>query len=94
MPFFIITPRNQTVKRGSNVVLEAFIDGNPVPDVYLNGSNSNEIWHLIPHNQTVYQHTIFNIQLNSSTSYTFSVISNIPYESIFATIFLTVIGMH
>lgn len=76
------------------MVLEALIDGNPVPDVYINWFDSKELLHPASYNQTVYQYTISNVQLNLSTSYTFSVVPNHDGKPIFATMFLTVLGMH
>ena len=76
------------------MILEALIDGNPLPDVYIDWFNSKELLHPASNNQTVYQYTISNVQLNSSTSYRFSVVPNLDCKPIFSTVFLTVLGMH
>jgi hypothetical protein len=91
-PSFILPVLNQTVKKGSSVTLEANIDGNPLPDVHIQSSNFRQRLYIINNEEFLYQYNLSNVQLNQSTSYTFSATSE-PYgTNISQTCFLTVLG--
>ena len=92
-PSFITPLQNQTVKKGSNVTLEAYIDGNPLPDVHIESSNFHKRLYPINNEEFLYQYGLQNVQLNQSTFYTFSVISQVYGINITETIFLTILGI-
>jgi hypothetical protein len=93
-PIFIVPSQNQTVKRGSNVILKAQIDGNPSPDVYIEWSHLRERLHAVNNNPFLYQYNLYNVQLNHNTSYTFSAVSKSYRKNVSDTVFLTVLGIY
>ncbi len=93
-PFFIVPSQNQTVKQGSNVTLEAQIDGNPTPDVYIEWFDFREHLQPVNNNQCLYQYNLYNVQLNDSVPYTFSALSEVYRKNISETVFLTVLGIY
>ncbi|CAF0853593.1 unnamed protein product [Adineta ricciae] len=87
----IVTPmQNLTVKQGTNVTLEARIDGNPVSDVYIHWLNFSQRLYPSHNEQILYQYGLLNVQLNQSTSYTFVAVSKFHQQNVSRTIFLTV----
>lgn len=93
-PSFIIPLQNQTVKKDTNVTLEAKIDGNPLPNVYIYWSNFHKRLHTTNNDPLVYQYNLNNVQLNDSTIYTFSAVSEGYGMNISETIFLKVLGIY
>jgi hypothetical protein len=85
--------QNQTVKKSSNVTLEAKIDGNPIPDVYIECSNFRKRLYPTNNDQLSYQYNLQNVQPNDSTLYTFSAVSEIFGVTSSETIFLTILGI-
>jgi len=92
-PIFITHLQNQTVKRGSNITLEAKIDGNPTLDVYIQWWDFRKRLYPTNDDQILYQYTLQNVQSNDSTLYTFYAISEVYGMNISETIFLTILGI-
>ena len=85
--------QNLTVKQGTNVTLEARIDGNPTSDVYIHWLNSSQCLYPSDNEHVLYQYGLLDVQLNQSTSYTFVAVSKFHQQNVSQTIFLTVLGM-
>ncbi|CAF0861317.1 unnamed protein product [Adineta ricciae] len=92
VPTFVTPMRNLTVKRGTNVTLEARIDGNPVSDVYIHWLNFSQRLYPSNNEQILYQYGFLDVQLNQSTSYTFVAVSKFHQQNVSRTIFLTVLN--
>ena len=93
-PSFLQAPVNQTVRQGSSVYLEATIDGNPAPDVFLTW----EAWpRKLPfvsseNNSFLYRYVVQNIQSHRRQSVTFHVLSTYFSINISRTAFIDVLG--
>jgi hypothetical protein len=93
-PTFIIPLQNQTVKQGSNITLEAKVDGNPTPDVYIQWLDYHERLYSTDNDQLLYQYNLQNVQSNQSGSYTFTAFSESYRMNISQTAFLSIFGTY
>jgi hypothetical protein len=92
-PSFLKAPANLTVGQGSNVYLEATIDGNPTPDVFIVWEDQHhKLLAASTNNSFLYRYLVQNIQSYQSRSFTFYAVSRNFSMNISAIGFVTVLG--
>lgn len=82
------------MRQGSDVYLEATIDGNPTPDVFLAWEDKHQKLSFLPsaNNSFLYRYLVQNIQSHRRQSFTFYVFSTHLSTNISRTAFVDVLG--